>query len=173
MRPAFCTQCGAVLGAQTRFCVNCGARVEEDAGAAASSPGAQPTAPSPSPATVAFTPPRQPSAWIEPPPPPAAPAYGAPATTDKGFSVGQMIKFGWRTTTGNFWPVVGMFTVGIVLYGVVQGVASGVSASDETVGALLSLVVSIAGGPLLWLGFVRMGLKLVDGRSTSLGDYFQ
>jgi uncharacterized membrane protein len=175
MRPAFCTQCGAVLGAQTRFCVNCGARVEETAGAAATPPqGSQPPVAAPQ-ATVAFTPPRQPSAWTEPIPPasPAGLAYGPPPVTEKGFSVGQMIKFGWRTTTGNFWTVVGMFTVGIVIYGVAQGVVAAVGSGNDTLGLLLYFIVSVAGGPLLWLGFIRMGLKLADGQSISLGDYFQ
>src|SRR5262245_32224738 len=119
MRPAFCTHCGAALGAQTRFCVNCGARVEEDSGATAASPAAQPTAPASSQATVVFTPPRQQAAGIEPPPSPAAPAYVAPAATDKGFSIGEMVKFGWRMVTGRFWASVGLTALGFFLYLVV------------------------------------------------------
>src|SRR5215216_4207012 len=97
MQPSRCNQCGGILGSQTRFCVNCGAPVTAAVG--------------PGPAAPAVPPP--PTATLVAPRPIAAPSLNA--TTVKGISPGEMLKFGWNTVKRRFWPAIGLFLLGIAI----------------------------------------------------------
>lgn len=108
--------------------------------------------------------------FASPPAPAVAPAQGGA----KGVSAGEMLKFGWHTTWQNFFPIVGLFTLALVVNAVVQvlgGLVLGEILGDllgSLVAALVSLVITAA----ITLGIFRIALRWADGERGSVADLF-
>jgi uncharacterized membrane protein len=150
MAASYCRNCGAQLGTTARFCTSCGVPVSDDPPAAFAGPGAAQS-------TVATVGPG-----------------------GKGFSIGEVLSFGWRTTWDNIGLVIGLFFVAVIVPTVISLVFQNLPTAGRRsdAGALIAISVlgSIATSILsLWLtvGLIRALLKLVDGRRPEFADLFR
>lgn len=114
----------------------------------------------------------------------------SPEASRPTFTIGGAIEYGWRATWRNFWPLLLVILVYVLINGafsVVTGLAelpapgSGTDGMD-TLDALVATqvtVLSLAGSVVnflvttfLVLGLIRIALGVVQGRKVDIGDLF-
>jgi len=89
--------------------------------------------------------------------------------TKPNFSIKQALSKGWQTYKANF----GFLAVTFILYLLIYGLFSGVQsyfAKQESALAIILALISMYVSFLLQIGWVRIGLKLLNGESAEYED---
>jgi len=106
------------------------------------------------------------------------------------FTIGGAIEYGWRATWRNFWPLLLVIVVYVLINGafsVVTGLADlpapsstsggfdaldAVAATQVSILALLGSVLNFLVTVFLLLGLIRVALGVVQGKKIDIGDLF-
>lgn len=164
MAARFCAECGSALRPDVRFCPTCGASAapaspayDMPAGSGARGGYAQPTPLAPP--AVRFD-----ALSV------SEGGLGRAIPAGKGVYIGELIKFGWRTTTGRLGLVIGLFLLGVVVLVLVQILS--VLLSRSVPGIIVAFLLSLVINSVVSMGWIKVALKLVDGEPVSFGDLF-
>lgn len=120
--------------------------------------------------------------------PQAGPAAQASHQT---FTIGGAIEYGWRATWRNFWPLLLVIVVYVLINGAfsvltgftefpapgadgggLDGIGALAAAAQLTVLSLVGTVVNFLVTTFLMLGLIRIALGVVQGRKVDIGDLF-
>lgn len=118
------------------------------------------------------------------------PAVSSPAVSSPAFTIGGAIEYGWRATWRNFWPLLLVIVVYVLIssgFSVLTGLAElpapgsnsggldaidAILATQVTVLSLLASVLNFLVTTFLILGLIRIALGVVQGRKVEIGDLF-
>ena len=119
---------------------------------------------------------------------PGVPPVFSPAGLAEGdydLDIGNCLSRGWELVKSNFWPVVGVTTLVVIIIGAINQIVglfmrpamnSMMVQHQVTAGAVLVVVISIvASAPvytILTAGLLKYYLKLIRGEEAQIGDAF-
>lgn len=89
----------------------------------------------------------------------------------KGFSVGELVKRGWRLMRQHMGFFIGFLVIYFILSmvpAVVAGIYPQMHAGILTLIHIVFFILSL----VVWIGFLKSALKVVDGQRPTYGDLF-
>ena len=89
----------------------------------------------------------------------------------KGFSVGEMLKKGWRLMRRHIGFFVGFLLIWFILHVAPQAIAALYPDLNAWLMALISVVFCLL-IVLVWIGFLKSALKAADGENPTFVDLF-
>jgi uncharacterized membrane protein len=91
----------------------------------------------------------------------------APAA--RGFDIGEAFRFGWDRFKANFGPLA----IAALAVFLVEVLTNSLTRQFEGFASLLMTLVSFFVGQVIAMGWVRMSLKITDGKEASIADFFE
>ena len=89
--------------------------------------------------------------------------------TKPNFSIKQALSKGWQTYKANFGFLAVTFILYLLIYGLFSGIQSYFS-KQESILAIILALISMYVSFLLQIGWVRIGLRLLNGESAEYED---
>lgn len=96
---------------------------------------------------------------------------GTSPVTAKAFSIGEAVRFGWRTTWGNLWLWLGILAIVFAIESVPDIVSAALGENALLLQGLIGLLFFIL-SMVVQLGLIRVALQFVSGRKPRVADLF-
>lgn len=91
--------------------------------------------------------------------------------TQKNFSIGEALEYGWNTMKTNFGFFIGIIIVSWIVSGIPTFIAV-ILQEDAPAISLLFRLGGIILGTIIQIGILRIALKFVDGQTPEFSDLF-